>query len=1015
MSDQKDASGKESKTPPKVKGTKRPISPNTLPTVRKQKTMKQQASHLIREIVKKSDTTDMSTHVDRVLDLMDQSPLVTYEDLFNAANRLRDHEDSATMTKVLTASKIEGEKRQQEHIHAAETRQHQHNISEQALNRAHERDLGKQEHATVVADEMAKIADLTAQNTTTREAYVAKGKSFLEQDKQERETASKINQTNLESQNAVLVATEKSRLEKELAMLKQMHEQTMATQKKQHEEATAAAVAQHAQDQATTKAKNAQDEATRKAEYAQDAEERKERAAEETTARALKIKRAEQSNERARAETARRKQERADKRSAKEAETERKRVATESSKARLREDLSKVRERKRADVLKTHEETRADELKAEKERREDETKAEKERREDETKTEKEKREDHLDTRQHLRTVDKQHAAEEMKAGPPPPPQEDKESRNIRLRIERERVKQKGTAVERREAGVKSHTTLAKEAITGGLKDVIKSTVSQGLRMFNKTPGKGGEAKDVQFFNRSSGGGGGDAPDPLEGVALGKPDFNRAKRPKGARPYRGKDKRRPPVNRPRRARDPEPQAGPSSSMKDNPDLADDNENVRARIHNGPPDGVNDFPDLPDNVAAWNDGDADYLNVDAEPEIDPVEMINEGVHYGNRIAEALPENLKYGVGVVSAGGLAGIAHRAYNWATGPKQPGPNVQMKPAPRPHENLLPKRKKAKLNNEENDEDTEMTGGSDGSGRGQSAGGRSKHTKQAPDRTGYLTTQPWNMPQGNLTQSGYLPDGALQAKPKPPEPTPPDPTPDDPMVPKQDPLKKGEVWPPVVLPANTDRATDALRPRYGLVGPRDVIPSPMDQLRSDIAFDMFSFVQPGFGEGSDNKLFKYQQQTENGIQGMGRSFLPRQDDGRLNYQHPMPFQWQCVQDITKSARLLQREEDLIPLVNVLVRKLGEASTGVLGRDVPETPVAVSSSGLRRDPRSVFEPVIQNADNMQPTLDPAGYLLHKRGWRRDFSPWREPQMREIQPPMNRGPHLNKRRSLEVILP
>ena len=129
----------------------------------------------------------------------------------------------------------------------------------------------------------------------------------------------------------------------------------------------------------------------------------------------------------------------------------------------------------------------------------------------------------------------------------------------------------------------------------------------------------------------------------------------------------------------------------------------------------------------------------------------------------------------------------------------------------------------------------------------------------------------------------------------------------------------------------------------------------------------------------------------------------------------MPFQWQAVQDVNRSAKLLQREEDLIPLVNALVRKLGEGSSGVLGRDVGEAPVAVSSQGLRRDSRSVFEPVIQNADNMQPTLDPAGYLLNKRGWRRDFSPWREPQVREIQPPMNRGPHLNKRRSLEVILP
>jgi hypothetical protein len=343
--------------------------------------------------------------------------------------------------------------------------------------------------------------------------------------------------------------------------------------------------------------------------------------------------------------------------------------------------------------------------------------------------------------------------------------------------------------------------------------------------------------------------------------------------------------------------------------------------------------------------------------------------------------------------------GAANRAYNWINPEKQPGPNLKPPPGMRPPGPVPPKAKRQKT---VIDADTEETGGGDGSGRGTNQGRKKqdKQPKKFQSQGGYLTQQPWDMPKTQLLQNG--------SDPEPFKPDPEDPN-------RKDPMKPGQVWPPVVLPGNVDRATDALRPRYGLVGPRDVIPSPIDQLRSDIAFDMFSFVQPGFGEGSDNKLFQYQQNTENNIQGMGRSFLPRPDDGRLNYQHPMPFQWQSVQDVTRSAKLLQNEEDLVPLVNALVRKLGEGSTGVLGRDVCEAPLSVSSQGLPRDMRSVFEPVIQNADSMQPTLDPAGYLLGRRGWRRDFSPWREPQVREIQPPMNRGPHLNKRRSLEVILP
>jgi hypothetical protein len=75
---------------------------------------------------------------------------------------------------------------------------------------------------------------------------------------------------------------------------------------------------------------------------------------------------------------------------------------------------------------------------------------------------------------------------------------------------------------------------------------------------------------------------------------------------------------------------------------------------------------------------------------------------------------------------------------------------------------------------------------------------------------------------------------------------------------------------------------------------------------------------------------------------------------------------------------------------------------------------VSSSGLPRDARSPFEPVIQNKAEWTPTVDPAGYLLGARGWKRPFSALRSPQEHETQRD-NGGPHLRKRRALEVILP
>lgn len=211
-----------------------------------------------------------------------------------------------------------------------------------------------------------------------------------------------------------------------------------------------------------------------------------------------------------------------------------------------------------------------------------------------------------------------------------------------------------------------------------------------------------------------------------------------------------------------------------------------------------------------------------------------------------------------------------------------------------------------------------------------------------------------------------------------------------------------------------DNSTATLRSRYGVLGPKDVIPSTERQLASDIQFDMFSFVQPGFGEGRDNKLFNYQNFTQDFVQDVGPDFYPRPDDGRLNYQHAMPWQWQSVQPVQSGVQMLVKETDLAPKIMQMARKYGEGAVPVLGYDKPEVSQSRSSQDLPRDRRSLYEPVIQNADPMHPILDPPGYVLQRRGMRRLFSPWREPQKRERQP-LSTGPHLNKRRSLEVILP
>jgi hypothetical protein len=204
-----------------------------------------------------------------------------------------------------------------------------------------------------------------------------------------------------------------------------------------------------------------------------------------------------------------------------------------------------------------------------------------------------------------------------------------------------------------------------------------------------------------------------------------------------------------------------------------------------------------------------------------------------------------------------------------------------------------------------------------------------------------------------------------------------------------------------------------MRSRYGVVGSDRVIPSGRKQLQSDLLFDMFSIVQPGFGEGRDNKLFNYQEFTQNDLQASGPRYWPRPSMGPSNTQYPMPWQWQPVMDPRKAMAMLVEDAHKAKQVQQLINQTGEASVGALGYDRPEHTSSHSSSELPRDARSYFEPVIQNSDEFHPIHTPAGYRLKNRGWRRTFSAWREPQIAEHQT-MNGGPHLNKRRSLEVIL-
>jgi len=197
-----------------------------------------------------------------------------------------------------------------------------------------------------------------------------------------------------------------------------------------------------------------------------------------------------------------------------------------------------------------------------------------------------------------------------------------------------------------------------------------------------------------------------------------------------------------------------------------------------------------------------------------------------------------------------------------------------------------------------------------------------------------------------------------------------------------------------------------------------VVPAPEKQIQSDVLFDMFSVVQPGFGKGADNKLVYENEARENAVRFQEPLFTPRfehggADIGIAQHVHPLRWQFQPNGVGAQIAAHVQSLEQRISNMNDLLIK----ATSV-GRDVQTLPdvsnYTPSSQGLPRQQTNLLNPVIDNRARWNPVVEAPGYALNQRGMRHTHSPWSRPFKSEYDP-MNSGPVLKKRRSLEVILP
>ena len=214
-------------------------------------------------------------------------------------------------------------------------------------------------------------------------------------------------------------------------------------------------------------------------------------------------------------------------------------------------------------------------------------------------------------------------------------------------------------------------------------------------------------------------------------------------------------------------------------------------------------------------------------------------------------------------------------------------------------------------------------------------------------------------------------------------------------------------------PQTQNNALATMRPLYPQPNGSEVVPSAKKQLQSDIAFDMFSVVRPGFGLGADNKLFVQQDIWEKKIQGMDPHTMPRGNGGGGGGPEcgikPAPWPLQNVMSKGQINHMFDRVNKRTHSIANIVRSTPTRTIGALPNDI----VGVASAkGLKRKP-SPLEPIYNQHEAWLPYNESAGVFLNRRGFKHQYNPMRTP-LRVEHDPLNGMQTLNKRRALEVIL-
>ena len=204
-----------------------------------------------------------------------------------------------------------------------------------------------------------------------------------------------------------------------------------------------------------------------------------------------------------------------------------------------------------------------------------------------------------------------------------------------------------------------------------------------------------------------------------------------------------------------------------------------------------------------------------------------------------------------------------------------------------------------------------------------------------------------------------------------------------------------------------------LRAEFGEASAKSVIPNVEKQIESDIRFDMFDMVLPGFGEGSDNKLYLMSERREEAIVHQEPHFFPGDYIGPLNGMSVPPWQLQREMPVSEVKAYSERKRKAVREKADVFHAYDDSSTNLLGDDVGY-PYSHSAGELKRSKRSPLEPVIRTDLDWQHVKNPTGVKLNKLGMRRVHDALREPRNLQVDMAGVGGPRLEHRRSLEVIL-